>query len=354
MSIRVIRGKPSTHLRWAKAPGLILPDTGKGRSLALRVSSSNVFSRPSVVLLLAGFSCLLWGSAYPSIKHGYALLGIAPGDIGSQLVFAGVRFTLAGLVLLAGLALRGAASVTATLRAEAGPLFLLGLTLTALHYLFFYIGLAHTTGVKGSIVVGSSTFFSVLLAHFLYANDRLNRRRLFGCLTGFAGVVLVNLRGGTLDLDFTLKGEGFVAIAAFLLSASSIYGKRLSQRMNVVAMTGHQLTIGGILLLGTGFLLGGSLGHLSPEAIGLLAYMILLSSVAFALWSLLLKHNRVGRVAVYSFLIPVFGALLSALFLGERILDPRYLIALGLVCAGIWTVHREPIRPGINPPSQAG
>ncbi len=315
--------------------------------------SPNPFTRRPVVLLLAILSCLLWGSAYPAIKHGYTLLGIGTEDVGSQLVFAGVRFALAGLVLLAGLALRGTAPVYASLRAELGPLVLLGLTLTGLHYLFFYIGLAHTTGVKGSIVVGSSTFFSVLLAHFLYANDRLSRRRIAGVATGFAGVVLVNFRGAGLDLDFTVRGEGFVAIAAFLLSAASIYGKRLSQRMNVIAMTGHQLTIGGLALLGAGLALGGSLGTLSPEALLLLAYMVLLSSVAFALWSLLLKHNRVGSVAVYSFLIPVFGALLSALFLGERILDLRHLAALALVCAGIWTVHREP-SPREQPPNPAG
>jgi drug/metabolite transporter (DMT)-like permease len=317
------------------------------------VPSSNPFTRRPVVLLLATLSCLLWGSAYPAIKHGYALLGIGTEDVGSQLVFAGIRFALAGLVLLAGLALRGTAPVYASLRAEAGPLVLLGLTLTGLHYLFFYVGLAHTTGVKGSIVVGSSTFFSVLLAHFLYANDRLSRRRITGVVTGFAGVVWVNFRGAGLDLDFTLRGEGFVAIAAFLLSAASIYGKRLSQRMNVIAMTGHQLTIGGLALLGTGFALGGSPGTLSPGAVLLLAYMVLLSSVAFALWSLLLKHNRVGSVAVYSFLIPVFGALLSALFLGERILDLRHLAALALVCAGIWIVHREPA-PREQSPNPAG
>jgi drug/metabolite transporter (DMT)-like permease len=292
--------------------------------------------------MLATASCLLWGSAYPAIKHGYVLFAIDAGDIGSQLVFAGVRFALAGLVLLAGLGLRGGAPVLAPLRAEAGPLIALGVTLTTLHYLFFYIGLAHTTGVKGSIVIGSSTFMSVLLAHFIYANDRLSRRRIAGCVAGFAGVVLVNVRGGALDLEVTLRGEGFVAVAAFFLSAASIYGKRLSQRMNVIVMTGHQLTIGGVLLLAIGFGLGGRLGHFTPASTALLAYMVLLSSAAFAVWSALLKHNRVGRVAVYSFLIPVFGAVLSAFFLGERIFDARYLVALTLVCAGIWTVHREP------------
>ena len=61
----------------------------------------------------------------------------------------------------------------------------------------------------------------------------------------------------------------------------------------------------------------------------------------FALWAALLKHNRVGQVTVFNFLIPVFGALLSALFLGETVLEWRNLIALALVCGGIWLVTTE-------------
>jgi len=252
--------------------------------------------------------------------------------------------------LLAGLAATGRQPLLAPAREHLRPLLALGLTQTTLHYLFFYIGLAHTTGVKGSIVVGSSTFFSVLLAHFLYANDKLSRRRVIGCVTGFAGVILVNLNRGGIDFDVSMRGEGFVAIAAFLLSASSIYGKRLSQRMDAVVMTGLQLTMGGLVLWATGFALGGSLHGFTAASTALLAYLILLSSVAFTLWSLLLKHNRVGTVAIYTFLIPIFGALLSAVFLGERIFDLRYLAALMLVCVGIWTVHREPT-PIAGPPT---
>ena len=62
--------------------------------------NSSLLSRPTAVLLLATFCCLLWGSAYPAIKHGYAMFGIARHDVASQMVFAGVRFVAAGLLLL--------------------------------------------------------------------------------------------------------------------------------------------------------------------------------------------------------------------------------------------------------------
>ncbi len=316
------------------------------------IGGAAFFSRPRNVVLLATLCCLLWGSAYPAIKSGYALLAIGRDDTASQLVFAGWRFLLAGVLLL-GIAQATGRPVFALPRASLGRVALLGLAQTSLQYVFFYVGLAHTTGVKGSILNATGTFFSVLLAHFIYHNDRLDHRKALGCLVGFAGVMVVNLRGGTqgLDAGFTLLGEGFIVIAAFVLSAASIYGKRLSQRIDAMVMTGYQLAIGGLALLLAGHAFGGALHGISLAPAVLLLYMAVLSAVAFTLWAALLKYNRVGMVSVFNFLIPVFGALLSALFLGEQILAWRNAVALLLVCGGIWlvTTDRRPPPSAANP-----
>lgn len=307
--------------------------------------TTSVFSHPRNLVLLATVCCLLWGSAYPAIKGGYALLGIARSDTAAQLAFAGWRFLLAGALLLAMAQLMGR-RVWALAPVQWGQLALLGLAQTSLQYVFFYVGLANTTGVKGSILNATGTFFSVLLAHFLYANDRLSRRKALGCAVGFAGVMVVNLRGAQgLDAEFTLLGEGFIVIAAFVLSAASIYGKRLSQRIDPMVMTGWQLGIGGLVLLLGGLAGGGAISGWSAGSLALLGYMAVLSAVAFALWAALLKHNRVGQVTVFNFLIPVFGALLSALFLGEAVLEWRNLAALVMVCGGIWLVTTEAQAP---------
>ena len=298
------------------------------------------FSDRKVVVALALLCCLLWGSSYPAIKTGYAWFGIARSDIPTQLVFAGWRFLGAGLILLAWAAVTRKA-IWGLGFASGRQLVVLGLTQTTLQYVFFYVGLAHTTGVKGSIMNATGTFFSVLLAHWVYHNDRLSHAKLWGCGVGFAGVMVVNLGRGALDLDFTLLGEGFVVIAAFVLAAASIYGKQVSQRMDSVVMTCWQLAIGGAALLAVGGALGGSLTGFTGGSVALLAYLALLSSAAFSLWSLLLKHNRVSQVTVFNFTVPIFGAALSALFLGEALLAWKNLLALVLVCAGIWLVTRE-------------
>ncbi|MDR2786858.1 MAG: DMT family transporter [Candidatus Accumulibacter sp.] len=295
------------------------------------------FSDRRVVVLLASFCCLLWGSAYPAIKSGYLLFGIAAGDIPAQMLFAGHRFLFAGLLLLA-LALFTRRSVFILNRRRLFSTSLLGLTQTSLQYVFFYVGLAHTTGVKSSIMNATGTFFSVLMAHCVYRNDRLNFSKASGCLIGFVGVMVVNFSPDLLNFDFTLFGEGFVVIAAFILSAATIYGKKLSQTMDSVVLTGYQLGIGGLILLVAGYAAGGRLSGFTPESTALLAYMAVLSSAAFALWTVLLKYNRVGLVAVFNFLIPVSGAILSAIFLGESIFEWKNVVALALVCGGIWQV----------------
>lgn len=298
------------------------------------------FSDRRVVILLASFCCLLWGSAYPAIKSGYAMFNIAAGDIPSKMVFAGYRFLFAGLLLVA-LAAAMRKNVLVLNMKSLFEMSVLGLTQTSIQYVFFYIGLAYTTGVKSSIMNATGTFFSVLLAHFIYRNDRLNMNKVVGCLIGFAGVMVVNFSRDLPDFNFTLLGEGFVVIAAFILSAATIYGKKLSGKMDSVVLTAYQLSIGGTALVAAGYGAGGSLTRFTLESTALLAYMVLLSSAAFALWTILLKYNRVGLVTVFNFLVPVFGAVLSAIFLGENILEWKNVVALALVCGGIWLVTRE-------------
>lgn len=310
-----------------------------------RVPHTSIFSDRRVVVALALLCCLLWGSAVPAVKTGYVLLGIVPSDTASLLLFAGVRFTLSGLILLVIGAL-GGKPIARTPR-QLGEMTLLGLISTAGQYLFYYIGLAHTTGVKVSITTSTSTFFSVLLAHLLYANDRLTPRRILGCLIGFAGVVVVNLAATGLDLHISLLGEGFIVIAALLFSLAGIYGKDLSKQIDVTVMTGWQLMLGGLMLTAAGLAGGGHLASFGLEAVVLLAYLAALSAAAFALWSVLMKHNPVGSIAIFNTAIPIFGVLLSALFLGENILEWKNLAALVLVSLGIWlvTATRQP-RPG--------
>ncbi|MEK3708236.1 DMT family transporter [Paenibacillus sp. FSL R7-0198] len=297
------------------------------------------FSDPIFVMLVASLCCLLWGSAYPSIKLGYIAFNILPEDIASKYVFAGYRFTLAGLLLLLLSRIVRKEKLQLS-RKQWTSLIMLGILQTGLQYMFFYVGVANTTGVKGSIMNATTTFFSVVLAHFIYKNDKLSRNKIVGCLLGFVGVIIVNFHTDLLAFSFSFTGEGFVIIAALVFSVTALYAKRLTATIDVLIITGVSLFVGGLVLTLLGLSLGGRVTHFTLESTSNLIYLALLSSVAFCLWNMLLKYNKVGRVSVYNFLIPVFGALLSALFLGETILELKNLAALLFVSVGIYLVNR--------------
>jgi drug/metabolite transporter (DMT)-like permease len=309
------------------------------------VAQRSIFADRKVVLAAAALSCLLWGSAVPGVKIGYGLLGISPTDFASQLLFAGVRFCLAGLMLLM-LAIATERSIALSPRRIA-QMALLGLGQTAIVYFLLYVGFANTTGVKASIMTATNTFFAVLIAHFIFADDRLTPRRIAGCLIGLAGVIIINLTAADFDFHFSWLGEGTIVLAMLILSFAQIYGRHLSRGMDATVMTGWQLLLGGVILTAAGLVGHGHFAQFGLEAGVLIVYLAAVSAVAFALFGVLYKHNPVSLIAAFSFLIPVFGVLCSGLLLGEPLLQWKNLTALILVSFGIWLVSTTSRKPAL-------
>lgn len=301
-----------------------------------------LFTGKRNVIFFALMMYFLWGSAFPSVKLGYQLLSITPSDFAGQLIFAGSRFFLAGAILLLGVLLIGK-KVSGIARNDFFCVIVLGLLMTMLQYIFFYAGLAHTSGVKASILTGTSTFFSVLLAHLFFTNERLTLPILMGCSIGFLGVIIVSFQEG---LAFSLSlGESFIIIAAFILALGGIFGKFLSLRVDPTVMTGWQLCIGGGVLFVIGIVCGGTIPTYTVNSAMLMLYLVFISAAAFSLMALLLKYNPVGMVTVFNFSTPVFGAVLSGIFLGDPWIEWKNLVALLLVSLGIYLVTSVADKP---------
>ena len=303
------------------------------------MNKENFFTSKKVIVIFAMICCFLWGSAYPAIKIGYEVFNIGENNLPSKIVFAGYRFVLAGIIVLV-LAIILKKKIFKLDKKQIVQLIVLGITQTTLQYTFFYIGLSYTTGVNAAILNGTGTFFSIIIAHFLYKNDRISLNKIWGCIIGFAGVILVNFNG-SFSGGFSLKGDILIVLSTFVTSAAVIYGKTLSQKQDTFIITGYQLFIGGVILTLFGISFGGHLSGFNIESITLLIYMAALSAIAFSLWTLLLKYNKVGKIAVFYFLIPVFGTILSSIFLNENIFSIKTFIALILVCIGIFLVNKQ-------------
>ena len=296
-----------------------------------------------VVMFLAGVCCFLWGSATPEIKTGYRLFQNDSTDTSSILLFAGTRFFLAGILVIAWHSLTSRKWILPP-RGSALAIVELALSEIILQYLFFYLGLSHATGVHGAIITGSNLFFSILFASLVFRYETLNGRKLAGCLLGFAGIVIVNLSGSGSEglFDVSFLGEGFVLLAQIFYAISSALVKKYSRQFDVVMLSGYQFMIGGLALMVIGAASGGTLaGATGPSAYVLLLYMGFLSAVAYTLWGVLLKYNPVSRVTIFGFMNPMFGVLLSAVFLGEsgQALTWNTLAALILGSLGIYVVN---------------
>ena len=299
-------------------------------------SSEEFFRKKSVVVIAALLCCALWGSAFPLVKIEYRLLNIS--GAGSQILFGGYRFLLAGLLTLLMGALSGH-RVTEIKRSSLPYICMQGLLQTTMQYVFFFIGLANTSGARSSIISGSNSFFAIIIAPFLLRGEKMTKRKALGCIAGFLGVIAMNFTPGGETVPVRLTGEGFVLISAVAYGASSVTMKLISHREDTTLLTGTQFIFGSAVMVVLGLLLGGKIGGFTAKSAALLAYLAFLSAAAFSLWAALLKVNPVGKVAVFGFSIPVFGVLFSALLLGEKVLTVNNLLALVLVSLGIIIVN---------------
>ena len=299
--------------------------------------------KPAIVCALSLLCCALWGSAFPCIKLGYAWLDIE--GTGSQILFAGYRFFLSGLFTFVIGCIVERRFLTMK-RSSVWHIFRQGLLQTTIQYVCFYIGLAYATGAKSSIINASQGFVAIIAAHFMIRSEKMTWQKGIGCILGFAGVIAVNLSPGAWGEGFTLQGEGMILLCTVVYGISMVFLKLISDEESPMTITAYQTLMGGALLIVIGLALGGHVEGFTVKSILLLIYMALLSTAAFSIWTILMKYNPVGNVAIYTFTIPVFGVALSGLILGEEVLSLKNLAALLLVSIGIIIVNRPEKRKG--------
>ena len=298
------------------------------------------FSKTYVVCICAIFCCLLWGSAFPCVKIGYKLFDVNTDSVPSLMLFAGTRFALAGILVI----VFGCITQRKFLYPKPKNLWrvaLLSVFQTSLQYTFFYIGLAHTAGVKASVLNGLGVFFTIIAACFIFRTEKFNLVKLAGCILGFGAVILINLNGD-FSFEFSMLGEGFVILSGLSAAISAGLVKIFSKYEDTTALCGYQFLIGGVVLVIIGLSFGGTYRPVSVGSIFMLLYLGFLSACAFTLQGFLLKYNPVSKIAVFKSTNPLFGAVFSAIILGEseQLLSYFTLIAIALVCVGIFIINK--------------
>lgn len=302
----------------------------------METTQKSIFQRPMWVSIFALTAAIVWGWAYPLIKLGFSEFEIMPEMSGSKMLFAGIRFLLSGLIILA-LAKRLGRSFTVRKVGDWWFILLFSLLNTTLHYTFFYFGLSHSAGSRAAILNSLSVFSVVIMACIFFKSDHMTTRKVMGCIIGFAGILMLNV-GSADSGQFTWMGDGMIIMNALCGAAASLLTRGLSQRVDVFVGTGYGLAIGGALLILPALLLGGTLPHITLLGIIYLLLLIAISTIGFALYNKLLSCNPVGKVAIYNSLIPVVGAVTSCLCLHEPFYL-KYILAGALSAGGIYLIN---------------
>ncbi len=291
-------------------------------------------------LIVVLFCTMLWGSASPAIKLGYDVFRIDTSNTFNILIFAGVRMFGGGwMTLLLSRVITGKNPrfYPALIR----PTITVALIQTVMQYLFFYLGLTVVSGASGSLLSSTSVFFAVILAAAV-GYERFTGRKFTGIILGLLGIIILNLGSG-LELAFRWNGELFILLSALANGLANLAIKRFGQSHEPISLTGFQFILGGAILTIIGLLGGGRLiwpGFLNSLV---LVYLMLVSALAYGLWSLLLKRHEVSKIVIFHSVTPVFGALFSWIALGENIWRWQTLVAMIVIALGIGIInYRKP------------
>lgn len=294
--------------------------------------------------VLALICSVLWALAYPLIKLGYRELNIATDDLGSKVLFAGIRFLFAGALVLL---ITGAVNHTEKKISKSawGWLLLFAIVNTSLHYLFSYIGLGYIPSARGTIIDSMGSFLLIILSCIVFSDDRMGWNKVLGCVLGFSGIVIMNVEPGKFMLEnISFLGDGMILLNAVFAAFGGVVGRIVSRKMDMTLATGISMAIGGGILCVVGLCIGvGQSWHISVVGITIIVALTLISAISFSIYNSLIANHPISTVAIYNAFIPVFGVGFSSLILGERFMI-KYLAAGVLVALGIVAVNRKKIK----------
>lgn len=280
--------------------------------------------------------CLLWGLTQVAIKLA-GMGGLPP------MLQAGLRSVGSTVLLCAWTFLRYGPAGLRRLFANDGAFWpgMLIAALFAAEFLCIYPGMQLTTASRGTLFVYTAPFWVAIGAHFLVPGERLHPRQALGLLCAFAGVGFAVADGLWLG-GGDLRGDALIAVgaAAWGLTTVVIKASRRLQAITPAKQLLYQLAGSAPYFFIAAALLGElHAGQATPAAWAWLGYQtVVVAFISYLTWFWLIAHYPAGRLAAFSFLTPIFGAVAGAVLLGEHIsLD--LVLALVFVAAGIRLVN---------------
>ena len=239
--------------------------------------------------------------------------------------------------------------VPGSLRQLAG-LFSLGLTGVFLYNAVFFTGLKFTTASNGALIVAVNPLLTAVLSA-IWLRERVSPGQAAGLLLSLFGVAVVIARG-SLEILTTLscnRGDLIMLGAPLCWALYSILGKKALARFTPLAATAYASLFGAALLVPAALLEHAGTGGPLPgfSWLGWLAILqlaLLGTVVGFVWWYEGVQSIGTARAAAFVNLVPLFGAVLATLVLGERLVAAQIWGGF-LVRRGVYWGGRQPARP---------
>jgi len=269
-------------------------------------------------------ACLLWSTAYASIKLGLVY--------DTPFHFSGIRFIIAGLMILP-FTVKPSIYIR-MVRENWKVVGWVALLQTFFNYSLFYHGLLLVPGALGAVIVGSQPLVTAFVAAIMHKEDRLSGNKIVTIIFGIAGVILISagrqaFKFGTI---MELLGVLMILIANVGTAVSNVIVSLKCRNLNPFVLSSASLFAGGVMLYLVSIPVEGApQWHFPVKYWLILAWLSFMAAAAFSLWFKLLQRPgvKVSELNLWKFIIPVVGAILSWLLIpGEK---PEWLTISGMI-----------------------
>lgn len=302
--------------------------------------NNSIFKNKKLVPVLAFLCAAGWSLAYPLIKLGYSNLNVASDDLGSKIRFAGIRFLMAGIIVIIFALLQ-----KKKMQIKEGKswlwLLLFAIVNISLHYCFSYVGLGYLPSSRSTILDSMNGFFAIILSCLIFADDKFTKIKTLGCVLGFSGILLINIQvGQAMFSGISFRGDGMILLNALCGAFGGILTRVVSKKMDMTLATGLSMAIGGMILCIITLLVHPNVAwNITAKSILIIISLVLISAVCFGIYNQLIACNPISKIAIFNAFIPILGVIFSAIILGEP-MKLKYFVAGMLVALGVYVINK--------------
>lgn len=305
----------------------------------------NVLSTAVKVSLAFAIVYIVWGSTYLGIR--IAVHDLPPG------LMAGVRFVLAGLILLlAGKAMGKPGPRT---RHDWISSLIMAVALVLLGNGLVTWGEQWVESNQAALLITTGAIWTTWFGTFGAKAQSVSGREKVGIAIGLVGAALLLWPKAGLQMDY-LAGQLAILGAPIAWSIGTIYSRTYPTQMPPLMFAGLQMLLGGILLLLYG-LMAGELPRWQWTFNGIAALLYLTvfgSCLAYGTYVWLIQHTTPARLGTIAYINPVVAVVLGWLVLGETLTGPRLFGAV-IILAGVTMISwRAPRKKALSDAKEPG